>query len=236
MSVAQDVRDFIEKMDNGKLFSYNDIQSEKKSVVAIELSRLSKKGIVKRLSKGKYYKPKKGYFGEIPISDNEVLKSYLNMPNTYITGLKAFNEMGLTTQVPKVITIASDMQPRRVKIKNLEIQFVPIKQKIDKKDIPLVRLLDALENMNKIPDTKVENVILYAKNSMMKLSKKEINKLTEYTLKYRPKIKAILGALLELLGWDEEAQQLQDTLNPLSSYKVGISEDLLPNKKRWKII
>ena len=236
MSVAQDVRDFIEKMDNGKLFSYNDIQSEKKSVVAIELSRLSKKGILKRLSKGKYYKPKKGYFGEIPISDNEVLKSYLNMPNTYITGLKAFNEMGLTTQVPKVITIASDMQPRRVKIKNLEIQFVPIKQKIDKKDIPLVRLLDALENMNKIPDTKVENVILYAKNSMMKLSKKEINKLTEYTLKYRPKIKAILGALLELLGWDEEAQQLQDTLNPLSSYKVGISEDLLPNKKRWKII
>ena len=236
MSVAQDVRDFIEKMDNGKLFSYNDIQSEKKSVVAIELSRLSKKGIVKRLSKGKYYKPKKGYFGEIPISDNEVLKSYLNMPNTYITGLKAFNEMGLTTQVPKVITIASDMQPRRVKIKNLEIQFVPIKQKIDKKDIPLVRLLDALENMNKIPDTKVENVILYAKNSMIKLSKKEINKLTKYALKYRPKTKAILGALLELLGWDEEAQQLQDTLNPLSSYKVGISEDLLPNKKRWKII
>ncbi len=236
MSVAQDVRDFIEKMENGKLFSYNDIQSEKKSVVAIELSRLSKKGIVKRLSKGKYYKPKKGYFGEIPISDNEVLKSYLNMPNTYITGLKAFNEMGLTTQVPKVITIASDMQPRRVKIKNLEIQFVPIKQKIDKKDIPLVRLLDALENMNKIPDTKVENVILYAKNSMIKLSKKEINQLTKYALKYRPKTKAILGALLELLGWDVEAQQLQDTLNPLSSYKVGIPEELLPNKKRWKII
>jgi predicted transcriptional regulator of viral defense system len=91
MSVAQDVRDFIEKMDNGKLFSYEDIQNEKKSVVAIELSRLSKQGIVKRLSKGKYYKPKQGYFGEVPLSDNEVLKSYLAMPNTYVTGLKAFN-------------------------------------------------------------------------------------------------------------------------------------------------
>ena len=236
MSVAQDVRDFIEKMDSGKLFSYDDIDSEKKSVVAIELSRLSKQGIVKRLSKGKYYKPKQGYFGEIPISDNEVLKSYLDIPNTYITGLKAFNEIGLTTQMPKVITIASEMQPRRVKIKNLEIQFVPIKQQIDKKDIPLVRLLDALENMNKIPDTKAENVIAYAKNSMMKMSKKEIDKLSKYALKYRPKTKAILGALLELVGWNKEAKQLQDTLNPLSSYKVWVSEDLLPNKKRWKII
>jgi len=236
MSVAQDVRDFIEKMDSGKLFSYDDIDSEKKSVVAIELSRLSKQGIVKRLSKGKYYKPKQGYFGEIPISDNEVLKSYLDIPNTYITGLKAFNEIGLTTQMPKVITIASEMQPRRVKIKNLEIQFVPIKQQIDKKDIPLVLLLDALENMNKIPDTKAENVIAYAKNSMMKMSKKEIDKLSKYALKYRPKTKAILGALLELVGWNKEAKQLQDILNPLSSYKVWVSEDLLPNKKRWKII
>jgi hypothetical protein len=236
MSVAQDVRDFIEKMDNGKLFSYEDIQNEKKSVVAIELSRLSKQGIVKRLSKGKYYKPKQGYFGEVPLSDNEVVKSYLAMPNTYVTGLKAFNEMGLTTQVPKVITIASEMQPRRVKIKNLEIQFVPIKQKINKRDIPLVRLLDALENINKIPDTTTENVIAYVKNSMMKLSKKEIKKISIYALKYRPKTKAILGALLELLGWDKEAKKLQETLNPLSSYKVGLSEDLLPNKKKWKII
>jgi len=43
------------------------------------------------------------------------------MPNTYVTGLKAFNEMGLATQVPNVITIATEKQPRRVKIKNMEI-------------------------------------------------------------------------------------------------------------------
>ncbi len=116
MSVAQIVRNFIDNVENGKLFSYNDIKSNKKSVIAIELSRLNKQGIVKRLSKGKYYKPKEGFFGEIAPSDSEVLNSYLSAPNTYVTGLKAFNEMGLTTQVPNIITIATEKQARRVKI------------------------------------------------------------------------------------------------------------------------
>lgn len=236
MSVAQMVRSFIDNVDNGKLFSYADIESDKKSVIAIELSRLNKQGIVKRLSKGKYYKPKEGFFGEIAPSDAEVLKSYLSAPNTYITGLKAFNEMGLTTQVPNVITIATEKQARRIKVKNLNIQFVRIKQKIEKEDVYLLRVLDALESMKNIPNTTVDEVVLYVKGFMQKLSSREVKTMTQYALKYRPKTKAIFAAILETLDYSKEAQKIQATLNPFSSYKVGISESILPNKAQWKII
>ena len=236
MSVAQVVRSFIDNVENGTLFSYADIASDKKSVIAIELSRLNKQGIVKRLSKGKYYKPKEGFFGEVAPSDTEVLKSYLSAPNTYITGLKAFNEMGLTSQVPHVITIATQKQARRVKIKNLTIQFVTIKQNIKKEDIYLLRVLDAIESMKTIPDTTKDEVVSYVKNFMQNLSSEEVNTMTQYTLKYRPKTKAIFGAILEILGYNEQAQQVQKLLNPLSNYKVDISTNILPNKAQWKIV
>ena len=35
MSVAQTVRSFIDNVDNGKLFTYDDIESDKKSVVKV---------------------------------------------------------------------------------------------------------------------------------------------------------------------------------------------------------
>ena len=236
MSVAQTVRIFIDNVDNGKLFTYDDIKSDKKSVIAIELSRLNKQGIVKRLSKGKYYKPKEGIFGKMVPSDGEVLKSYLSAPNTYITGLKAFNEMGLTTQVANVITIATQKQARRVKVKNLNIQFVTIKQNIKKEDVYLLRVLDAIESMKNIPDATVDEVLIYVKKFMKKLSSNEVRKITQYALKYRPKTKAILAAILESLAYNKEAQKIQSTLNPLSSYKVDVSENVLPNKAQWKIV
>jgi hypothetical protein len=45
MSVAKITRDFIEQIEDTKIFTYNDIPSNKKSSVAIELSRLFKKGV-----------------------------------------------------------------------------------------------------------------------------------------------------------------------------------------------
>ena len=58
MSVAKITRDFVENIESAKLFTYDDIPSTNKTSVAIELSRLFKKGIIKKVSKGKFYKPK----------------------------------------------------------------------------------------------------------------------------------------------------------------------------------
>ncbi len=90
--------------------------------------------------------------------------------------------------------------------------------------------------MKNIPDTTADNVLLYVKNFMQKLSNREIQIMTQYTLKYRPKTKAIVGAILEMLDYNKEAQKIQKSLNSLSSYKTGISKNILPNKREWKIV
>lgn len=235
MSVAKLVRDFVDRVEDGKVFTYDDIRSDKKSVIAIELSRLSKQGVVKRLSKGRYYKPKAGRFGDLPPSDAEVVKSYTKPSKAYITGLKAFNEMGLTTQVPNTITIASDSSVKKVRVKNMTLKFVPIKRGVKKAERDLARMLDALENIKKIPDTEPDDVVRYVKDAVSGLSDKERSRLFILTKKYRPRTRAIIGAIFKELGDWEDAYRLKDTLNPMTTYKVGLSETVLKEKTKWKI-
>ena len=234
MSVAKIVRSFVNSMQEGRLFTYDDIPSGKKSVVAIELSRLSKQGVVKRIAKGKYYKPKQGRFGELEPNDEEVIRSYLKSTG-YLTGLRAYNQMGLTTQVPNTITIAKEGSPQKIKIKNINIEFVPLKQKIAKNEMKFAQILDALDNLNKIPDTVPDDVVTYAKNYLMKLSRKEQGQVAKLAQKYRPRTRAIVGAILKELGNWEDAFKLKETLNMMTTYKVGLSNEVLKDKTNWKI-
>ena len=237
MSVAKTVRSFVDSIREGELFTYDDIPSSKKNVVAIELSRLSKQGIVKRISKGKYYKPKQGHFGELQPSDEEVIKSYLKSSKStgYITGLRAFNQMGLTTQVPNTITIAREGTPRKIKVKNINIEFIPLKQKMAKSEMKFAQLLDALDSLNKIPDTVPDDVVNYAKNYMAKLPRKDQGKIAKLAQKYRPRTRAIVGAILKELGNWEDAFKLKETLNTMTTYKIGLSAEVLKDKSNWKI-
>ena len=114
MSIAKITRDFVNTLEDGKIFSYDDIPSDNKMGIAIELSRLFKKGVVKKVSKGKYYKAKVTPFGGLAPNSGEKIKSYLSASNDYISGLSSFNKLGLTTQVPNVVTIASNQTPRKI--------------------------------------------------------------------------------------------------------------------------
>ena len=237
MSVAKQIRSYIETVEDGKIFTYADLPVNNKAAAAPVLSRMESKGEIKRLSKGKYYKPKEGMFGELPPSDAEVLRSYMkDMGNAYITGLKAFNKMGLTTQVPNVVSIAGNGSARKIKVKNMTIEVFEIKQSIEKDDIPMAQLLDALDMIRKIPDTVPDDVVKYTKSNVEKLSVKERWQLAKLAQKYRPRTRAILGAIFKELGDWEESTMLKETLNPLTSYKVGLSDDVLKEKAKWKIL
>ena len=64
----------------------------------------------------------------------------------------------------------------------------------------------------------------------------ERTRLADLALFYNPSNRALVGATLEKYTPDQrKAQQLLDTLNPLSFYQIGIRQELLPNKSKWKI-
>jgi len=57
----------------------------------------------------------------------------------------------------------------------------------------------------------------------------------ELVRKYPPRVKAILGAIFKEIGRWQEAYLLKEMLNPLTTYKIGISGDVLRNRDEWKI-
>lgn len=238
MSVAQDIRNFVDAIESGKVFTYVDIPCDKKATAAIELSRLYKQGAIKKISKGKYYKPKISRFGELGPDSNETIKSYTNLSNkpSYETGLNSFRKLGLTTQVANVITIATDKSSRKVQLGNLNLKFVKKRVNAPKKYSNLLQILDALKDIKNIPDTTPSEALEYLKGLIKKLNKEEQIKLAQYAKEYTPRTQALVGAILKDIGLWEEAYDLKSKLNPLTQYKLGIKEGVLKNKKEWGII
>ena len=238
MSVAEITRTYIDKIDSAKLFTYADIPSNNKATVAIELSRLFKKGVIKKVSKGKFYKPKKRLFGEVGPSSYDTISSYLkNIQGvSYETGLNIFRQLGLTTQVSNTITIATSKPYKKVEIDNIKLKFVPKRVDVAEEDIYLVQILDALKDIKKIPATTPEKSFTYLRNIIQKETKDNQIKLAGYAMNYTPRTRVLLGVILNEIGLYEEAFQLKETLNPITTFKIGISSDTLPSREYWNIV
>ena len=48
-------------------------------------------------------------------------------------------------------------------------------------------------------------------------------------------VRALLGAMIENIYGTNKTLSLWNTLNPLTSYKVGINEQVLPEIRKWRI-
>jgi hypothetical protein len=238
MSVAQVTRTYVDRIESGKLFTYADISSDNKKSVAIELSRLYKKGVIKKVSKGKFYKPKQQVFGEVAPSSSEKISSYIKFADgvSYETGLNSFRQLGLTTQIANTTTIATNKPYRQIEIDNIKLKFVPKRVDVPREDVLLVQILDALKDIKKIPATTPQKAFVYLKSLIKKQDRKDQIKLAQYAIKYTPRTRALLGAILKELGLWQEAYLLKKTLNPLTTFKIGIDTKTLPPKKYWNII
>ncbi len=238
MSVAEITRTFVSEIADGKLFTYDDIPCPNKSSVAIELSRLFKKGAIKKVSKGKFYKPKQRKFGELEPSYVEKVKSLIKASDddVYETGCNVFRQLGLTTQVANNIVLASNKQYKKVVIDNITVQFVPARVSVEQDSIYLLQILDALKDIKKIPATTPSMTVQRIKELIETLSLEQLQDITRFALKYTPRTRALLGAILQGLGKLSFTNKLKRSLNPLSSYKIDIDVQVLPNKKEWNII
>ena len=242
MSVAKITRDFVSNIESAKLFTYDDIPCLNKTSAAIELSRLFKKGIIKKVSKGKFYKPKIRVFGEVapitPAYFENCFQSYLKSDetNSYETGANSFRKLGLTTQVSNETVIATNKPYRKVRIDNINLRF--IQKRVDAKgdEIYLVQILDAIKDINKIPATTPNDLVKYLKEIIKEESLEKQNKLTKFALKYTPRTRAILGAIFKEIGNKNCAYELKSTLNPMTNYKLKIEEDVIKEKKYWNFI
>ncbi|QCR25250.1 hypothetical protein C1N53_22275 (plasmid) [Pontibacter sp. SGAir0037] len=241
MSIMQKVRERIEQAQPGQLLTYADFQvsDSQLEALAAALSRLVRQGVINRLAKGRYYKPKETLFGKVKPSEKEIIKSLSTSKGKvkgYESGLGLYNQLGLTTQVPREVTLVTRKQRRVTSVGKTKIRYVQSPTSFKESDIDKLQILDALRGYKKIPDRNNKKTILILLEYIRKLTERDTSRLIELALDYNPATRALLGALLEQLGYAKEADRLKQSLNPLTKYKLGISESILPNRKDWNII
>ena len=239
MGVAQKIQKKISKLVEGATFKYEQLAIEPQEYVAAAkaIERMIEKGIIKRVSTGVFYKPKKTVFGELKPQEEEILKPYLFEKGkriAYITGTSLYNRMGLTTQIPKAIKIAS--RDKKIRVSRGNVKATPVKSyvEVSDKNFYLLEILDALKDFNKIPDLDKSSAIKILSKKLKGLNPTEVKLLIKCGLAYPPRVRAFLGALLENIDKSNDFQILKKSLNPFSAYKYGI-ENLLSTSKKWNI-
>jgi hypothetical protein len=240
MKVAAKIKSKVSRIQPGKIFKYSDlgVSHNEYGAAAKTLSRLVQKKAVKRLSTGVFYKSKATAFGELGPSESEQLRPYLfngRKRIAYVTGAALFNQLGLTTQVPKDIDLAGRSKRPASKVGNIKIRFVKSYADVNNKNYNLLGILDALKDFKKIPDLNKESAIKRIKAIIAELTDREKKDLVKYALAYPPRARAFLGALLESTKIEpiETLSILKKSLNPLSSFSVGVTQEVLTNSKNW---
>ena len=163
-SFRKEILGQIERIDTGRIFTFRDLsfETEKTANVAVLLSEQSRKGVLVRVEKGAYYRPKKSVLGlgKLPVYQDEQFRYLTEKLNGYITGAYIYNKMGLTEQVATTITIATPNPVRRFRFKNLDIECVKAYCMVypDESLVPYLRLLDAIKDMKRIPGTTGQDI------------------------------------------------------------------------------
>ena len=219
----------------GKVFRLEDLELSRSeyNAAVVALGRLVQEGEIERLSPGVYYKPKQTRFGVVGPSMEERFRDLLydgDTPIGYLTGLYAFNLFGLTTQHSSILEIGTNFPKRNTKRGIYAIRFVLQKNQICQDNIDMLRLLDCLKWIKKIPDTTVDKSYTLLKKKVSEYEKKDHKQLVELSLKYTPLTRALLSSMLT----DESlVATLHQTLNPLTRFRIGLSPSLVLSQ--WNI-
>jgi hypothetical protein len=240
MTIARKIANKIAQLPQEKTFGYADLPiiPEEYVTAAKALERLQKKGVIKKLSKGIFYKPKVTVFGELKPNEEEILKPYLFEDGrriAYITGTSLYNQLKLTTQVPAMYKIAS--AEKRIYINRGRIRAKPVKSyaPVTDENYRVLGFLDALKDLNNIPDVNKKSAILVLLSYLKKLTSKELEEYIKYALLYPPRVRALLGALLEKLDSTIDVKRLKNSLNPLTIYNYDLGDTALITKQNWNI-
>ena len=238
--MADIIKNKIDKFEAGYVFTVDDFSATVNVAKNISkaLNHFVATGYLCKLSKGRFYKPKIGKFGELPPDTYQIVKDLIQNDGKligYITGYSAFNDFALTTQVSAILEIGMRKEKKAIVRGIYRIRFIRQENTITKENIPFLRLLDCLRFFKNIPDTTPDNACQRLMYLIEKLDEQEISKIKKLALKYTPQAIALLGAILETIKPQEDTNFLFKKLNPITVYKLGISNKILPTQKKWNI-
>jgi hypothetical protein len=240
MKISDIVINRINRFKSGYIFTYSDfvIPVGKYEALKKTLSRLVISGKIIRLSKGRYYKPEVSEFGSLRPQEYQVVKDLLESDNKiigYLTGIYAFNKLGLTTQVSNTIQIGSNFHRKPKKRGKYSIRFILQKNNITRENTYLLQILDSIRFIKKIPDSAISGSCGKLIQQLKKLTEADLILIVKLAMKYNPGTRALAGAIIDKVSDSDITGQLLESLNPVSVFSLSVSENVLDNKLKWRI-
>jgi hypothetical protein len=239
MSIAQTVQKNIAELPPGRVFGYQELPVYTKSSGAVikAINRLVSEEQLARLSKGKFYVPKKGVLGIRKPSDSELIRSIVYKDGRlrgYVTGLSLYNQLGLTTQVPRTVTVALNGSRQEKEFGTIRVRITATNAPVTESNVKLLQYLDVLKDLKSIPDSDINLSLKILGRKISELSKDEQARLVTLAIDYySPQVRALVGLLSNvdsvILG------NLKKTLNPTTIYKLKLDKSQWPAANDWNI-
>lgn len=216
-SVASLVREAISNSAD-KIWTYTDFTGMQTAAVSQALSRLYREGLVQRIHKGVYYRPKQTVLGESKVS-SAALSSKLLSSNARPTGCTAARVLGLSTQVPVEASyaISKTSAPRGVTGVKFTVRRPVPTVNIGTREAAVLEFLRKRGETSEFsPEETVRRLLNIIKEPGM------FAKLLGASMQEPPRVRAMLGALGQKAGFGKkELMNLKATLNQLSRYDFG---------------
>lgn len=124
---------------------------------------------------------------------------------------------------------------KKLSLANSKLNFIKAYCTPTENNITQLRILDALREINTIPDCTADRGIRIILEKMSNFHDVDLHKFVEYAKHYPPRVRALAGAMLATLSKKFLAEELKETINPLSKFKISVSNRVLRHQKQFNI-
>lgn len=204
-----------------RFWRISDFENIPFTTIAQTLSRLTRMGFLKRVGKGLYYRPRMTAFGESKPNTSQLRSLPIYGKGIFPAGATAANLLGFSTQNPARIELATNGSslPRSLMGQNT---IIHTRRPESWRDLSTEdgAILDFIRQRGKTselsPKATVEKLIQHF------LKFENFESLLEVAAYEPPRVRAILGAIGQQLGYTEtKLSILRKNLNPLSRFDFG---------------
>src|SRR5205823_3772927 len=210
-----------------RLWRLEDFRDLPYTAVAQALSRLTRQGLLQRLSKGVYYRPLQTTFGRSLPNPAAMQKLASRRKDVFPSGIAAANLLGFTTQMAgrgEVATSALSL-PRKLIGSDTVIHTRRPQAWAGLSDADAA-LLDFLRRAGNTSELSNEETL--RKTLALFSEKGRFERLLKIADTEPPRVRAIMGAIGEQIGKKPAAlRRLRDSLNPFSRFDFGALHGLL---------
>lgn len=212
------------KIEGGgeRVWRFGDFEGLPAAAVAQALSRLSRQGMVQRLSKGLYYRSRSTAFGPSKPNRSQIQSLPLRRKGVFPSGVSAANLLGFTTQNPGRVEVATTgaSLPRLIVGKETVIHTRRPEtwRELSQED---AAFLDFLRNRGAASELSPEKTV----SRLIALARERgrMDRLLKVAESEPPRVRAMLGAIAEQIGKPAgRLRQLRSGINPLSRFEFGI--------------